>query len=38
MMVDMVLDKIGHHDREPLHAKIFNACIEDWESYIMRKR
>ena len=27
MMVDMGLDNIVHNDREPLHARIFNAWI-----------
>ena len=27
MMVDMVLDKIVHNDRETLHARILNSCI-----------
>ena len=38
MMVDMGLDNIVHNDREPCHARIFNACIEDWESDILRTR
>ena len=38
MMVDMGLDKIVHNDREPRHARIFNAWIEDWESDIARKK
>ena len=29
MMVDMGLDNIVHNDREPRHARIFNAWIED---------
>ena len=36
MMVDMGLDKILHHDREPCHSRIFNSWIEDWESDILR--
>ena len=36
MMVDMGLDNIVHNDRETSHARIFNAWIEDWESYILR--
>ena len=35
MMVDMGLDKIAHHDRELLHASIFNAWIKDWDSDIL---
>ena len=38
MMVDMGRDNIMHNDREPLHARIFNAWIKDWESDILRKR
>ena len=38
MMVDMGLYKIVHNYREPLHARIFNACIEDWELDILRTR
>ena len=38
MMVDMGLDKIAHHDRELLHASIFNAWIKDWESDILITR
>ena len=38
MMVDMGLDKIVHNDREPCHARIFNAWIKDWESEILRTR
>ena len=38
MMVDMGLDTIVHHVRELRHARIFNTCIEDWESDILRKR
>ena len=34
----MGLDNIIHNDREPQHARIFNACIEDWESDILRTR
>ena len=34
-MVDMGLDKIVHNDREPFHARIFNAWIEDWDSDIL---
>ena len=29
MMVDIDLGKILHHDREPRHARILNALIED---------
>ena len=29
MMVDMDPDNIVHNDREPIHARIFNAWIED---------
>ena len=36
MMVDMGLDNIVHNDREPCHARIFNAWIENWESDILR--
>ena len=36
MMVDMGLDNIVHHDREPLHGRILNAWIKDWESDILR--
>ena len=36
MMVGMGLDNILHNDREPCHARIFNAWIEDWESDILR--
>ena len=36
MMVDMGLDNIVHNDREPCHAMILNAWIEDWESDILR--
>ena len=38
MIVDMVLDNIVHNDREPRHARIFNACTEDWESDILRSQ
>ena len=38
MMVDMGLDKILHNDREPLHARIFNDWIDDWESDTLRTR
>ena len=38
MMFDMVLDKILHNDREPLHARICNAWIDDWELDILRTR
>ena len=37
-MVDMGLDNIVHNDREPCHARISNACIEDCESDILRTR
>ena len=36
MMVEMGLDNIVHNDREPRHANIFNARVEDWESEILR--
>ena len=36
MIVEMGLDNVVHHDREPRHARIFNAYIKDWESNIMR--
>ena len=36
MMVDMVLDNIVDHDREPRHAMMLNTWIKDWESYILR--
>ena len=36
MMVDMGLDNIVNHDREPRNARIFNARIKDWESNIPR--
>ena len=36
MMVDMGLDSIVYNDRKTCHAKIFNACIKDWESDILR--
>ena len=35
MMVEMGIDKIVYNYSEPLHARIFNAWIEDWESDIM---
>ena len=38
MMVDMGLDKNVHNDRETLHAKIFNAWLEYWDSDILRTR
>ena len=38
MMVDMGLDNIVYNDREPCHARIFNAWIEDLESDILRTR
>ena len=38
MMVGIGLDYIVHNDREPHHARIFNAWIEDWESEILRTR
>ena len=37
-MVGVGLDNIVNHDREPRHARIFNAWIDDWESYILRTR
>ena len=36
MMVGMGLGNIVHNDREPRHARIFNAWIEDQESDILR--
>ena len=36
MIVDMGLDNIVYNDRDPRHARIFNAWIEDWESDILR--
>ena len=36
MMVDMGLDKIVHHDREPRHKRILNFWINDWESDTLR--
>ena len=36
MMVDMGFDNIVNNDRDPFHARIFNAWIEDWESDILR--
>ena len=36
MVIYMGLDKNVHNDREPSHAKICNAWIEDWESEILR--
>ena len=38
IMVDMGLDPSVHNDREPHHARIFNAWIEDWESDILITR
>ena len=38
MMVDMGLDNIVHNYSEPCHARIFNTCIEYWESEILRTR
>ena len=38
MMVDTGLDNIVHNDREPRHSRIFNDCINDWESDILRTR
>ena len=38
VMVGVGLDNIVNHDREPRHASIFNAWIDDWESYILRTR
>ena len=37
-MVGMGLDNIMHNDREPGHARIFNAWIEYWESEILITR
>ena len=37
-MVDMGLDNIVQNDREPRHARIFNAWIKDWESCILITR
>ena len=36
IMVEMVIDNIVHNDKESLHARIFNAWSEDWESDILR--
>ena len=36
IMVEMGLDNIVHNYREPCHVSILNACIEDWESDILR--
>ena len=30
------LDNIVHNDREPRHARIFNAWIEYWEADILK--
>ena len=38
MMFDMVIDNILYNNREPHHARIFNAWTEDWESDILRTR
>ena len=37
-MVDMGIDNIVYNYREPRHARILNAWIEDWESDILRTR
>ena len=37
-MVEMGLDNIVHHDREPYNARIFNACIKEQDSEILRTR
>ena len=37
-MVNMGLDKIVHHGRDPCHASILNDWIKDWESDILRTR
>ena len=36
-MVDMGLDNIVHNDRDTCHARIFNACIKDWELDILTR-
>ena len=36
MMIYMGLDRIVNHDRDLLHARIFNVWIEDWESDTLR--
>ena len=36
VLVYMGLDNIVHHDRDHFHYSISNACIEDWESDILR--
>ena len=38
MMVDMGLENIVNHDREPFHDRISNYWIKDWESDILRTR
>ena len=38
MMVDIGLDNIVHNNRDPCHAMISNAWIEDLESDILRTR
>ena len=35
-MVDMGIDNIVHHYRDPLHDKIWNSCIKVLESDILR--
>ena len=32
----MVIGNIVHHDRDLLHARIFNAWVEYWDSNILR--
>ena len=36
MMVDMGPNNIVHNYREPIHDRIFNSWIEDWESDILK--
>ena len=38
VVVFMGLDNIVHHDRELLHARIFNFWIKYWESDILITR
>ena len=35
IIVEIDLYNTMHHDREPIHARIFNACIKDWDSDIL---
>ena len=35
-MVEMGIDNIVHHSREPHHARILNSWIKDWESDILK--